>query len=82
MPQIKKTRTTIYTIKQVAMDFFTFNERFREIRQRSENKGFKCYACNKPFKDGEKISLIFTDRGNKMVCHTCGENFKKELEVL
>lgn len=80
MPQIIKTKTTIYNITQVAVDFLIFGNRFKEIRNKFKYKGFECYSCNKPFKDGEKVSLILTDKGNKTVCHECGQKFKKELE--
>jgi len=83
-PQITKTitKTTRYNITQVGIDFMEFNERYRQIRGSSKYKGFECYSCNKHFEDGEKISLIFTDKGNKTVCHECGIKFKNELEVL
>jgi peptide subunit release factor 1 (eRF1) len=80
MPKITKTKTTTYNIIQVAVDFLVFSERFREIRGNMRYKGFECYACNKPFKDGEGISLVITDRGNRVVCRECGMKFKKELE--
>jgi rRNA maturation endonuclease Nob1 len=79
MPEIVKTKKTVYSIKQVAIDFAVFNERWREIRGRFRYKGFECYACNKHFQDGESIGLIFTDRGNKTVCKECGTKFKAEL---
>lgn len=82
MPHITKVRTTVYNITHVAIDLLTFDEQFREIRNNYRYKGFECYACNRPFKDGEKISLIFTDKGNKTVCHECGTKFKTELEVV
>ncbi len=82
MPQIKKVRTTIYNITQVGVDILEFNERYREIRQNFKYKGFECYACGKAFKDGEKISLIITDKGNKTVCHECGTKFEKEMEAV
>jgi DNA-directed RNA polymerase subunit RPC12/RpoP len=83
MPQITKTKTTTYNITHVGIDFLTFNEQYRKIRGGFEYKGFKCYSCNKSFKDGDKISLICTDKagkGNKTVCHKCGIKFMKELE--
>lgn len=81
MPQITKTRTTIYTITQVAIDFLTFNEKYRQIRNGLGYKGFECYACNRAFEAGEKISLVFTDKGNKVVCQECALKFKRELEA-
>jgi len=78
--EIIKTRTTKYIIRQIGLDMFTFNEAFRRIRGEMKYKMFECYVCNKDFKDDDKISLIITDKGNKVVCHGCGVEIKKELE--
>jgi len=79
--EIVKTKTTTYTIKQITLDMLTFNETYRRIRGQSRHKMFDCHACNKDFKDGDKISLIITDKGNEVVCHECGIEIQKELEV-
>ncbi len=80
MPEIVKTKTTRYEITNVAIDFLIFNESFRRIRGNRKYKGFQCYNCNHKFEDGEKMSLIFTNKGNKTVCRKCGDLFNKELE--
>jgi len=79
--EITKTRTTKYTIQQIGLDFLTFDEKFRSIRENHRYPGFECYACGKHFKDGDKISVIVTDKGNKIVCHNCGVEIQKELEA-
>ncbi len=79
MPKITKTRTTVYDITHVAIDFAVFDERWRRIRGSFRYKGFKCYSCGKHFQDGELISVIFTNRGNKTVCAGCGAKFASEL---
>jgi rRNA maturation endonuclease Nob1 len=81
MAQIIKTKTTVYNVTNVAIDFAVFDEHWRRIRGNFKYKGFECYACNKHFKDGENISVIFTDRGNKLVCRECGLKSKSELEA-
>ena len=81
-PQIVKTRTTTFSITQVAIDFLTFDQKYREIRGGFRYKGFQCYSCGKHFEDGEKLSLALTDKGNKIVCHECGMKFKEELETV
>jgi hypothetical protein len=80
MPQITKTKTITYNITHVGIDFLVFDKQYRKIRGGFEYKGFECFSCNKSFKDGEKISLIFTDKGNKTVCYKCGTKFMEELE--
>jgi transcription elongation factor Elf1 len=66
---------------QIGLDMITFDETYRTIRANHRYQGFSCYVCNKSFKDGDKISLIITDKGNKVVCHGCGVDIKHELEV-
>lgn len=78
-PVITKTKTTVYTIAHVLIDMLTFNESYRRIRTNFKYQGFNCYSCRKKFQDGEKISVIFTDKGNKTVCHECGLNYQREL---
>ena len=80
MPEIVKMRTTRYVITQVAVDFLTFNERYREIREPMRYQGFECYNCGCLFQDGEKLSLAITSKGNKVVCRACGEMFHAELD--
>ncbi|MCM3452775.1 hypothetical protein M3685_02280 [Heyndrickxia oleronia] len=82
MPQIIKTSSTTYNIKQIGLDFMVFNEDYRRIRGRAKYKGFNCFSCEKNFVDGEKISLAITDKGNKVLCQSCGGNIKKDLEEL
>jgi peptide subunit release factor 1 (eRF1) len=79
--EIVKTRVTRYIVNQVAIDFLIFSESYRRIRGNFRYKGFECYSCGKHFEDGEKMSLIFTNKGNKVVCHKCGIRFKEELET-
>jgi RNase P subunit RPR2 len=81
MPQIIKTRTTVYNITNVSIDFATFDETWRRIRGNYKYKGFECYSCHKPFMDGERIGVIFTNRGNKTVCRECGIKFVAELKT-
>lgn len=80
MTKITKTKTTTFNILQVGLDMMTFNESYRRIRGGARYKGFQCYACNKKFEDGEKISLAITDKGNKTLCRSCALKFKTELE--
>lgn len=76
---ITKTTTKHYNIQQIGLDMMCFNESYRRIRGKMKNKLFSCHSCGRNFLDGEKISLIITDKGNKMVCHQCGVEIKEEL---
>ena len=82
MPTITKTKTTTYDITNVYLDMMIFNESFRRIRKNYKYTGFSCFNCGKSFQDGEKISVIFTKKGNKTVCHECGEIFANELNTM
>ena len=79
-PEIVRTRTTRYQVTQAAVDFLTFNEVYRRIRGNARYKGFSCFNCGKDFEDEEKLGLIITSKGNKVVCRECGLKFKRELE--
>lgn len=79
-PEIIKTRTTTFKITHIALDMLVFDQRFREIRGNYRYKGFECYSCGKHFQDGEIISVAFTSKGNKTVCHECGINFEIQLK--
>lgn len=82
MPEITKTVTitTTYKITHVMVDFSTFNEMWRNIRGKYRYKGFECFICHKKFEDGEKIGLIFCDKGNKTVCQKCGTEIENQLK--
>lgn len=64
----------------MALDFAAFDETWRRIRCNRGYKGFECYSCGRHFKDGEKISVIFTNKGNKTVCNKCGTEIIGQLE--
>ena len=77
--KINKTKTTVYDIRAIKVDFSEYTERFREIRNRFKYKGSACFICHKPFAMGDIIGLIFTDRGNKFVCRACARKAEAEL---
>lgn len=79
MPQIIRTRTIVYKILGVALDAFVYNEAVRRVRNKMKRKCNKCFSCNKNFADEEKISVIFTSKGNRVVCRECAIRFKNEL---
>ena len=77
--KINKTKTTVYDIRAIKVDFSEYTERFREIRNRFKYKGSACFICHKPFAIGDMIGLIFTDKGNKVVCQACAGKVEAEL---
>jgi hypothetical protein len=81
MPEITKTRTTTttYKITHVIVDFCAFNNAWRRIRGNMRYKGFDCFLCHKKFEDGERMGLMFTIKGNKVVCQKCGTEIEKQL---
>lgn len=76
---ITKTKVTTYNVLNVVVDFSVFDERWKSIRGNYKYKGFECFNCNKHFDIGDKISLIFTDKGNRTICHDCAECVSKEI---
>ncbi len=79
MPSIVKTRTTVYKVLQARPDMMIFNEDYRRIRSAFRYKGFQCFNCHYRFKNGDKIGMTITDKGNKVLCHDCATKFEKEL---
>jgi hypothetical protein len=57
-----------------------FSESYRKIREHAKYQGFSCFVCNRHFKDGEKIGILFTSRGNKVGCRECCMEIEKELK--
>ena len=79
--EITRTRTTVYKVTQVAVDFLEFSERFVQIRRGWKYQGFECFSCHRKFEIGEKMSLLFTSKGNKTACRKCGMEAKEQLEL-
>lgn len=71
---------TTYKVQQIGIDMFTFDDVWRRIRGNSRNKMFHCHKCKKAFQDGDKISLLITNKGNKAACHNCANKLKEEME--
>lgn len=80
MASIDRTRTTTYNIRQARAGMFIFDEDYRRIRGSFRYKGFQCFNCHYRFKNGDKIGLAITDRGNKVLCHQCAKKFESELK--
>lgn len=77
MKEVTKTTTKHYAIQKVAIDMFTYDQSFRDIRSRYGYQASECFACGHHFKDGEKISLaIVSGSTNKVLCHSCGEEVR------
>jgi len=81
LPVITKTQTITYQVLAVSTRYVIFNESYRKIRSDFKYQGFECFACGRKFNDGEEIGIIFTSRGNKVVCQECGAKLKNELEA-
>ena len=49
-PQIVKNKKTVYTVKQVFLDFIEFDELWRREREKSQiYKGFSCFNYGKKY---------------------------------
>lgn len=80
-PQVIETTVTRYDVLQVGLDVFTYDDKFRTIRETVGGyQASECFACGRAFKDGESIGLAITSRGNRAVCQTCGAKLLKELK--
>ena len=80
MTEYTHTVRTTYKILQIGIDMLKFDESYRRIRGNMKNKMFNCHKCKKAFQDGDMISLLITNKGNKAACHKCADKFSKEME--
>ena len=77
MELVKVTRKH-YKILQVPEEPFMNYGKFREIRERLGLKVQRtCFKCERKFKDSEDAFLIFTNKGNKLVCDKCHDEIIK-----
>ena len=67
---VRSTRT--FEAESCKLDFMEMSDRFRAIRSKSRNPMDKCHWCKHEFVNGEMMALAFTNRGNKVLCQTCG----------
>ena len=73
------TRVKTVEILWYKRDFFEMSKRFREIRSKSRNPMDKCFWCNHPFEDGERMTVALLKKGpNKVLCQTCTDKIEGE----
>lgn len=77
---IIKTKKITYNVQSVIIDYSVFDIIWRTVRARFKYKGFTCFVCNKEFIDREKISMLLTDKGNKVACNCCAAKIKIQIE--
>lgn len=79
MKPYRINKTINYDILNVIQDFATFNDTWKKIRESHDYKGSSCFVCGKKFLDGERISVLFIKKGNKVACKECGEMVDQEI---
>ena len=70
-------RIETFEATQCKLDWMAMSQRFRDIRSKSRNPMDKCHWCKHPFVDGEMMAIALSNKGNNVLCQTCG---KKLLE--
>ena len=58
---------------QVHEDFYAVTEDNAHLHNRR-----RCFGCRKKFEIGDKVSVIITDDGNKLLCRSCFETASVE----
>lgn len=79
--EIIKTKVTHYKVLRVLIDCMRFDEKFIKIRERFKYTGFTCFKCDRKHNIGEVVSLIFTDKGNKIVCRDCALEINRLIDT-
>ena len=79
---IRKT----YVVEQVSpedgvtFDFTKFMKTSKDYNIFSNlREGKQCKKCNKPFKDGDKMYMAITDKGNVFLCKECARELRRKL---
>lgn len=69
---ITKTRSTHYELRAVFFPFISKYSRYKDAREKYRMSVQKtCFVCHKHFNPELAIGLLFTDRGNKLICKPC-----------
>jgi hypothetical protein len=76
---ITKTITTVYKVFDITKNFLVLNENNRQTRPGAFG-AFTCFMCEKPLGTGDRLEIIETDKGQKIVCRQCAEDIKRKLE--
>jgi hypothetical protein len=79
MITITKTITTVYKVFDITKNFLVLNENNRQTRPGAFG-AFGCFVCDMPLGTGDKLEVIETDKGQKIVCVQCAEDIKRKLE--
>ena len=70
-----------YKIRDVAVDFLTFDESYKSIRERSDYQGFSCFKCEQPFEIGDKMGLLMMHKHlNRVLCRKCAMKIQRGLK--
>lgn len=70
--EIVKVFKKKYEVQNIGIDFYTYDQSFREIRSRYRYKCDECFMCGHKFEDGEKLSMgNIKGEPNKVFCHSC-----------
>lgn len=79
MISITKTVTTKYKVSSVSRNFLVLNENNRKTRPGAFG-AFKCFLCDQSLGTGDKLEIIETDKGQKIVCKQCADDIEGKLE--
>ena len=61
------------SVIQVHEDFYTVTTDNVHLHNRR-----RCFGCRKKLEMGDRVSVVITDDGNKLLCRSCFETARKE----
>lgn len=85
--RITKIKRTTYVISDVSQedgivfDFTKFKDIRKRLGLRLGEKENTCLRCNKNFKDGDRLYMVITDKGNYFVCSDCVKKLRREMNL-
>ena len=59
------------------LDFMEMSQRFRDIRAKTRNPMDRCFWCKYVFVNGDMMALAFSNKGNKVLCQSCGKKMQE-----
>lgn len=84
--KIVKIETVCYKVQGVTLDwdvfyFSQYEKKFQHMRKQQ----FNCFSCEKPFQNGDSVSLLKINKlpaaeSYKFGCRRCALMFKEKLE--
>lgn len=76
LSKIIPAHTVTIQFYSVSIDWATMGPKWRSARSGLKSMLDSCFWCRHKFEDGEKMTLGFSTKGNKMLCRNCADSMQ------